>query len=380
MRIVALPSNLGGTGYYRLLFPAREVSLRGGHQMLQAPQLIQHEPGGIVRPYYGVWRRSPDGVVLAKSLHEWLLETDFDLLLMNQRQEPEWEQVIPLLQGQGKRVWIDADDDWLHLSPTNPGFKKTLGDRQAMLASMGVADGLTVSTPALADLYAPYQANVKVIRNRLDWGMWVDAPLAYERETRRVRVGWMGDWLWHRDDLSILRGVIGPWLQQHPEVEFVVAGDSTGRAHDALGVPLEQRVSIMPTHFHELDLADITAVMDIGLVPLTQTVFNNAKSHLKGLEYAACGIPCIATPTESYKWWVEPGVNGFLARCDRPRQWREALDEMLVSWREMGANARAKASMNVIQGAGADEWERAWSEPRSESGVGESVVAELATA
>lgn len=360
MRIVALPSNLGGTGFYRALFPGREMALRG-HQLLQAPQLIQHEARGIVRPYYGVWRRSPDGVVLAKSLPEWLLEQDFDLLVLNQREEPFWKELVPQLQEQGKRVVADSDDDWLRLPLANPGTKKTPADRRNMLDLLAASDGLTVATPALAELYEPYQPNVSVIRNRLDWGMWVDAPLAYERETRRLRVGWMGDSLWHRHDIVTLRGVIGPWLERHPDVEFVVAGDSTGQAHDILGVPHGQRVSVMPTHFHELDLADITAVMDIGLVPLVQQRFNDAKSHLKGMEYAACGIPCIAAPTESYRWWVEPGVNGLLARADKPRQWRDALDLMVEGWREMGRNARQKASEHTIQGDGVDEWEQAWS-------------------
>lgn len=332
------------------------MALRG-HTVAQVPRLVEPLQGGL-KVHYGVFQRAPDGVRLVKGIDQWLLDEEFDLLVLNQREEPGWADVIGRLREQGKRVLVDSDDDWLRLPLSNPGARKSPEMRANMLAMLGAADGLTVATPELADLYAPYQENVQVIRNRLDWGMWVDAPLAYERETRRVRVGWMGDSRWRRGDLAVLRGVIGPWLVQHPEVEFVAAGDPL--VHDMIGVPPGQRVSVMPTHFHELDLADITAVMDIGLVPLEQSRFTEAKSHLKGLEYAACGIPCVAGPSESYRWWVEPGVNGLLARCDKPREWRNALDDMLVSWREMGENARAKAAEHVIQGVGADEWSDAY--------------------
>ena len=353
MRIVPLPSNFDGAGYYRVLFPAREMAIRG-HKVIQTPRVVEPLPGGL-RIHYGVFQRAPDGVRLVKGIDQWLLDEEFDVLVLNQRDEGGWVDVIQRLQAQGKRVLVDSDDDWLNLPVTNPGHKRTPEARRLMLDTLGAADGLTVATPALAELYSPYQESVRVIRNRLDWGMWVDAPLAYEREHRRVRVGWMGDSRWRMGDLAILRGVIGPWLEQHPEVEFVCAGDPT--VHEILGVPRAQRVSIMPTHFHELDLADITAVMDIGLVPLRKDRFNESKSHLKGLEYGACGIPCIASSTESYRYWVEPGVNGLLVDGTKPRQWREALEVMLESWRDMGREARRKASEQTIQGAGADEWE-----------------------
>jgi glycosyltransferase involved in cell wall biosynthesis len=142
---------------------------------------------------------------------------------------------------------------------------------------------------------------------------------------------------------------IGKWLEKNPNVEFVAAsGDS--RVHDILNVPQAQRVTTNSVNFRDMDLADITAVMDIGLVPLDRIPFNEAKSHLKGMEYAACGIPCIATPTESYRYWVEDGVNGFLAKSEK--EWTSRLDELVAdkSLRtRMGEAARMKASQNTIQ-------------------------------
>jgi glycosyltransferase involved in cell wall biosynthesis len=78
------------------------------------------------------------------------------------------------------------------------------------------------------------------------------------------------------------------------------------------------------------------------------------------MEYAACGIPCIATPTESYRHWVEEGVNGFLAKGEK--DWIQRLDELVVDEElrtRMGVAARAKAKDNTIQAHWA-EWERVY--------------------
>ena len=64
----------------------------------------------------------------------------------------------------------------------------------------------------------------------------------------------------------------------------------------------------------------------IGLVPLTRNPFNEAKSYLKGLEYAASGIPFIATPTEEYRILAADGV-GRLA--ETPDEWRDHARELL---------------------------------------------------
>jgi glycosyltransferase involved in cell wall biosynthesis len=146
--------------------------------------------------------------------------------------------------------------------------------------------------------------------------------------------------------------VIGPWLERNPDVEFVAVGGSPSQAvHDLLEVPPGQRVNVQETEFHRGDLADITACFDIGLVPLARNSMNECKSHLKGLEYAACGIPCIATPTESYRWWKEQCPDGVML-ADRPAQWTTALDVLVHDdgvRRAMGRDARAAASRHTIQ-------------------------------
>lgn len=340
MKVVLLPSNIDGTGCYRNLLPGRELRLQLGWDAHMAPHQVQVSG----RNRHILFQ---DGT---RGIDEWLRDTEFDVLLWNQRGERWAAGLCQTLQAQGKRVLVDSDDSWFNLPLWNPGSRRNPDDVAHMADQLRACDGLSVATPALAELYAPYQSNIRVIRNYLDWRMWEDVVPAYELERRRVRIGWMGDSRWRVGDLEVLRPWIGDWLGRHPECEFVAAGDP--RVHDLLDIPLGQRVTTAPVEFYNFDLADITATFDIGLVPLKvddprSRQLNECKSHLKGLEYAACGIPCIATPTESYRYWLYQGINGLVAST--PDEWIACLDCMVENWREMGRYARGMAKMNTLQ-------------------------------
>lgn len=318
-----------------------------------------------------------DGTRLILMSHNQL--PDADVYVLQRRMEPHWVELTRRLREQGKIVIAETDDYFLGTPSYNPAQRATqpytrsfavsyddknqpyishikrerkYANRDNMHQSWRAAGALTVSTPFLAEVYSRYNPNVHVIPNYLDWEMWEGVEPQYEVNRPKLRIGWMGKMKWRMGDLAILRGIIGPFLRRHPEVEFVAAGDggtaTPQQVHDFLEIPEDQRVTYSEAKF--LEIADITAVMDIGLVPLEINNFNEAKSHLKGMEYAACGVPCIASPTESYRTWVDEGSNGFLAR--RPKDWLRHL-ETLVSddelRREMGRKAREKAQRNTIQ-------------------------------
>ncbi|GBF77510.1 hypothetical protein PA598K_06064 [Paenibacillus sp. 598K] len=51
---------------------------------------------------------------------------------------------------------------------------------------------------------------------------------------------------------------------------------------------------------------------DIGIAPLSTTLFNNGKTNNKLREYSACGIPGIYSDSPVYRPWVTHGENGYL--------------------------------------------------------------------
>jgi glycosyltransferase involved in cell wall biosynthesis len=67
----------------------------------------------------------------------------------------------------------------------------------------------------------------------------------------------------------------------------------------------------------------------INIAPLE---FNNpyceSKSELKYYFAAFCGIPTIATPTDSYSFAIEDSVNGFLAKNEK--EWFQKLEKLII--------------------------------------------------
>src|SRR5262249_12114020 len=90
---------------------------------------------------------------------------------------------------------------------------------------------------------------------------------------------------------------------------------------------------------------------DAGLAPLYPgSVFNRSKSYIKALEYAARGIPVVASDAEPYRGFVLHGVTGFLVKYDH--EWLKYLEELTDPQvrADMGDKAREHAGGYTIEG------------------------------
>lgn len=71
---------------------------------------------------------------------------------------------------------------------------------------------------------------------------------------------------------------------------------------------------------------------DMAIAPLAETSFNQGKSDLKIKEYAALGIPVVATNMKPYSESVKDGYTGFLAST--AKEWYDSL-ELLIKDKEL---------------------------------------------
>jgi hypothetical protein len=63
---------------------------------------------------------------------------------------------------------------------------------------------------------------------------------------------------------------------------------------------------------------------DINIAPLVaDNPFGRSKSEIKYVEAGLVQVPTVATPTESFRFAIRPGENGYLAGDDA--EWMEAL-------------------------------------------------------
>lgn len=356
--ILYYPSDFDAPGCYRCLFPGRQLAAHGWKVKLPP----HRREGGTMQLDLDLSQRVGDIVVL------------------QQRQERVWvEGGVSTLRGLGSVVVCDSDDDYINLPPYNPAFvgshphrdgdgriynredrrrigkavKATIGsnrfNRKLMLQTMKRADFLTVATPHLAEVYESLHSDITVIRNFLDWELWDDVTPQYEVTRDRLRVGYLASFKYRGADIAVIADVVEKFMADHPEIDFVANSEEM---HDALGVPVEQRITVPEYAFHEDDgtypVGKMTAVCDIGLVPLAQNKFNEGKSHLKGMEYNAAGIPFVASNTESYRYWVRKG-GGFIAH--NSKEWRARLEDLLdyTTRTAFGNLGRMGAKQNSLQ-------------------------------
>lgn len=278
---------------------------------------------------------------------------DLDVLVGQIIMEPERTQVWQALAARRDRrtaLVFEIDDDIWNIHHSNTaGLGFTDPEVQATIEqNIALADAVTVTTQPLADRVSQWNPNVHVIPNCVD-----AALLGHERPRReQVTLGWSGGSS-HANDFDFVSGELRSFLRRNPAVDVHLIGADYRKA---LGRP-DARWS----GWDENLVAYLCKIdFDIAVVPVAYHAFNKSKSDLKALEYAALGIPIVASDFGPYTESVQHGVTGFLVK--RPHEWATYLrdlvnDEQLR--RELGDNARRWAATRTIQ-ANVWRWETAY--------------------
>ncbi len=100
-----------------------------------------------------------------------------------------------------------------------------------------------------------------------------------------------------------------------------------------------------PSEFRTWRLEDETrmfASFAVGIMPLPDTDYAQAKAGFKLLQYMAAGVPVVASPVGVNRHLVEQSGAGFLA--ESPSEWEQALRTLLADpdhRAEMGRSGRA---------------------------------------
>jgi glycosyltransferase involved in cell wall biosynthesis len=262
---------------------------------------------------------------------------------------------IPYLQRQGIPVIVDVDDDlgalnprhpvWYALHP-RPGVGAPDQDWHEVEQACRTATLVTVSTPALLEKYAAHGRGA-LLRNCVPERYFEpgidDTPAATADEVPEgakpagrpdssqavvPHIGWAGGIFGHPDDLRPLGAAMAEVCRRQA-VGFRVVGPPP--PDWALGLPaydVRRLVGVAPSEFvgsipFPYWMAHVRTI-HTGIAPLNWERFNLAKSWLKPLEYAAAGVPFVATETPEY---LRLGA-GLLAR--KPREWKACLTRLLI--------------------------------------------------
>ena len=192
------------------------------------------------------------------------------------------------------------------------------------------ADVCTVPNEHLANALRPLAKKVELVPMALDDSQWKPATM---RKPGPIRIGWAGAPP-NLTYLSWLGDVLYEVQMLRPEVELIVY----------CGVAPTWNLPVKVTHHPYLAGTEVGVVQtfDIGLLPLPNNAFAAGKSPIKALQYAACGVPCIASPVGATREIVRNGVTGMTATTHD--EWKSALLSLIDSAelrKSMGAAAFA---------------------------------------
>lgn len=344
MKVYVYPADLGGCGYYRLIWPSKILQAAGHDVVLVHPKHNNKLTGAT---------DSSGKLVSLK------LPRDADVMVFQRVSSKMMVDAIPLMRKSGIAVVIDVDDDMSAIHQSNPAWAalhpKSTGrnaeyDWNSATKACTAASFVTVSTNALLGRYAQ-PGRGAVLHNAV--------PQIFLDETKFPRVdnevfGWAGALFSHPDDPQVTGTSMGVLQRAGHKFKIVGAPRGTREAfkldHEALTtgpVPVQE----WPVEVNKLG---------IGIAPLNDTRFNEAKSWLKMLEYAALGVPCIGSPRAEYRRIHALGV-GLLAAT--PKDWFRLTKELLgnASLRcELSESGRAAVRDLVIEKQ-AWRWWEAWS-------------------
>lgn len=344
-RVVALRADDSGCAFYRIKEPSRAINETH-------PEIDITVDNGIDVVAY---KNSKTGFTSVEHI-----ETDADLIVVQRPLHQWFTSMIQQAHRQGIAVVVELDDDFENVHRKNivhsnvqPGNHPE-SNYEWVKKACEIADWVTVSTAALKR-YAPH-GRVSVLPNYIPRRFVTTHPVS--QRSGAVRVGWSGTTQTHPTDLQVTKPAVNQVLRD-TDSSLVVVGDGQG-VRDALGIA--RALPIKATGWVHTDsyMSKLQQSMDIGIVPLDHTPFNEAKSCLKGLEMAACGIPFVASPLPEYVELAAMGV-GELAKT--PGEWRRALSRLIENDYLRVATGEAYRSLvreNYVLEDHVDLWIEAW--------------------
>jgi hypothetical protein len=320
---VIVPNTLPNPAY-RAIWPMEDLMRRGHRVRFQVVPFATSMP-------------SPDGYL------------DFDVVYIWQLFEPNVRDFTKQLQAAGVAVLWDSDDDIRSIPKGAVNYREIGGMRgqrawAEMQAMIRMADVVTTTGAALETLYrAAGQSEVRVIENFLP-----DVGRCRSVGRGDIVVGWVAGGE-HATDLRplALRAALSRVLEARPDLSIetiVLALDlDSPRYHRHGSIPITE-------------LGRRIERWDIAIAPLADTQFNRARSNVKLKEYAAVGVPWLASPVGPYLGMGEE-QGGRLVADD---EWFEAIVDLAddrKARKRLGAKAYKWAKTQTIA-KNADQWER----------------------
>lgn len=338
------PWTHSGTSYQRCHLPARLMIEHAGWDALVGDRMmwtdddriaVGTEEGGFI----------PDVVVIS-----WWA--------------PERSGAPEMLDGAraaGQKIVLDVDDNpWAHRGFANPDWRQLIRH----------VDATFVTTESLANQLAahwPAGAPIRVVPTLFDPTPYQSRALAWRDAPTGPVLAYRGGLQWHARDVPALRSLTDwpfvhfghdprQWHCQHcsRHVDFphyyspqdgprcpycgrpvsrsrfavaVVDGQESKRLDELTGVNVIRQFRLHTYSRYARILAAAAPYVTLGVIPLEEGNFSEAKTHIGGLEWSAVGVPWVATGTAEYRRLAGDAADACIVR--KKRHWRSQVGRLL---------------------------------------------------
>jgi glycosyltransferase involved in cell wall biosynthesis len=275
-------------------------------------------------------------------------------------------RLMSALKEAGVGVVFDNDDDMTRVPKGSPAYAEMKRAReqvaQELSATLRLAHLVTTTGGELAGRLRRLGGDVRVVENYLEPGFL--RPQRTDRDG--VTIGWVAGGE-HRGDLKELRlrRTLEQLLETQPHVRLVGIGLDLGLRSDRY------------THRRLVSFSELPEVIsqfDVGLAPIADVSFNRVRSNIKVKEYAAAGVPWLASPIGPYKGLGEEQGGRLVA----DHRWAEELTALVTdadARERLAAQAAAWGRTQTVP-ENVEQWEAVFTEAAERAGrsVGDSSV------
>jgi len=313
-----------------------------------------------IGPLFELARRGHDirQVVLRDGTFRVDLLDGCQILHIHRQHGETTRQLVKRAKRAGVAVVWDNDDDLSSVPKSDPAYRRHGGVRGARAIAaikqvVAAADLVTTPSTRLVELFRSYGGRrVELVENYAD----DDLPLARRRRGSNggetVTVGWVAG-SEHRIDVRQLpiRAALEQLLRRHRHVRVVTIG---------VGLDIRDDRYRHISHVPFAQLGGETTAFDVGIAPIADIPFNHARSNVKLKEYAAAGVPWLASPVGPYVGMGE-AQGGRLVADD---EWLAALDQLVSDTRLRRSLAERAQAWGLEQTLTPNlgEWERRFQE------------------
>jgi len=217
------------------------------------------------------------------------------------------------LRRYSKKIIYDYDDAVMY-SPKHPE-RNSFSHFRAFRRTVSLADLVIAGCPYLVEKAKRFNKNVRLLPTGLDTREYQFPP--QRKQDDKIRLVWIGS----KSNLAYL-AQLKPILEQvgvcfNNVVLRIICDDF----FDLQNMKVEKHHWSLQTQAADL------AACDIGLSPLPDNPFTKGKCGFKILQYAAAGLPVVASPVGVNTRYVRHNHNGFLAA--EHQEWTNSITDLI---------------------------------------------------